>query len=117
MTNVRDVLVPTAAAFGLLAVRDASDNKLRMSAGRLWQRLHLWATVHGLAMQPLNQMCERADRERQLRLDPRFGRALRELAGGDAWTGIMPFRTGYPLRVAQPSPRRPLDTVLLTTAA
>ena len=115
VTNVRDVLVPTAAAFGLLAVRDGMDNALRMSAGRVWQRLHLWATAHGLAMQPLNQMCERADRERQLGLDPEFGRAVSDLAGGE-WYGIMPFRTGYPLRQAQPSPRRPMADVLRKAA-
>lgn len=54
-------------------------------------------------MQPLNQMCERAERERQLGLDPQFGRALSELPGGDEWQGLMPFRAGYPLRQGQPS--------------
>jgi hypothetical protein len=110
--NTRDTLVATAPTFGLIAVRNQDDNAQRMGCGRLWQRMHLWATLHGLAMQPLNQMCERADRERQLGLEPRFGRALRELTGSDEWHGIMPFRIGYPLRQARLSPRRSVQEVL-----
>jgi len=34
-----------------------------MQAGRPWQRLHLRATTQGLAMQPLDQLTELADRE------------------------------------------------------
>lgn len=111
--NVRDNYVATAAAFGLIAVRDQNDNKQRMSCGQLWQRMHLWATLHELAMQPLNQMCERADRERQRGIDPVFGRALRDLTDSEDWQGIMPFRLGYPTRPALPSPRRSVHEVLL----
>jgi hypothetical protein len=57
---------PTAAAFGILAVRDDRDDAQRLEAGRLWQRMHLWATARRLAMQPMNQINERADREAQL---------------------------------------------------
>ena len=64
-------------------------------------------------MQPLNQMCERADRERQLGLDPVFGRALYDLVGSNDWNGIMPFRLGYPTRSALASPRRSVQEVLL----
>lgn len=108
--NVRDNYVATAAAFGLISVRDQSNNIQRIRCGQLWQRIDLWATLHELAMQPLNQMCERADRERQWGIDPIFGRALRELTGSDDWQGIMPFRLGYPTRPALPSPRRPFTT-------
>lgn len=111
--NVRDVYLPTAAAFGLIAVRDQDDNAQRMRCGRLWQRMHLWITAHGLAAQPLNQMCERADRERQLGIKPASGKALRALTSGDDWQGIMPFRLGYPTRAGLPSPRRSLDEIRL----
>jgi len=60
----RDTQVPTAAAFGTLVVRDPRDPVQRLQAGRIWQRMHLWATTKGLAMQPLNQVEERMDRER-----------------------------------------------------
>jgi hypothetical protein len=111
--NVRDVYVATAPVFGLIAVRDQDDNAQRMRCGHLWQRMHLWATLHELAMQPLNQMCERADRERQLGLEPVFGRALYVLVGSNDWYGIMPFRLGCPTRPALASPRRSFQEVLL----
>jgi hypothetical protein len=110
--TTREVLVATAPAFGLIALNDEDDNAQRMKAGQLWQRMHLWATLHGLVMQPLNQMCERADRERQLGLDASFGRALRDLVGNADQHAVMMFRAGYPLRRALPSPRRAVDDVL-----
>lgn len=108
----RERHVATAAAFGLIAVPDARDNAARIQGGRLWQRMHLWATTKGLAMQPLNQMSERADRERQLGVEPRFGNALGELVADPGFQALMPFRIGYPTVEAKPSPRRDLQSVL-----
>jgi hypothetical protein len=111
--TTRDVHVATAPAFGLLLAHDPSDNAQRVQGGRLWQRMHLWATLRGIAMQPLNQMPERADRERSIGGTPRFQRVLDGLAGGGAWQALMPFRLGLPTVVAMPSPRRPIEDVLL----
>lgn len=102
----------TAAALGLIAVRQSQDNAQRMDAGRLWQRMHLWATVHGLAMQPLNQMAERADREATQGITPRFGDALKELIADPTWKALMPFRLGYPTHDALRSPRRAINDIL-----
>ncbi len=115
--NVRNIYVPTAAAFGILAVPDGMDNadvifRQRLNCGRAWQRMHLWSTTQGLAMQPLNQMCERDDRERQLGLVPVIGDAVRGLVGEAGWHAIMPFRVGYPTGEALPSPRRGLSDVI-----
>ena len=110
--NVRDIMVPTAAAFGILAVRDGMDNSQRLQCGQIWQRIHLWGTIQGLAMQPLNQMCERADREVQLGIEPVFGKAVANLIGEDSWQAVMPFRLGYPTVDALLSPRRGLDKVI-----
>lgn len=109
--TLRQSLLPTAAAFGILAVEDGRDPARQMECGRVWQRIHLWGTTRGLAFQPLNQMCERADRERQLGISPVFGEAVRSLLGDDQWRGIMPFRMGYPTQPAFPSPRRSLAEV------
>jgi nitroreductase len=113
LDSTRDVHVATAAAFGLLTVRDPNDRAQRIRCGRLWQRIHLWATARGLAMQPLNQMPERAVRERILGIEPQFGRALSELAGGSGMQVLMVFRIGYPKVPALPSPRRPVKDVVL----
>ena len=110
--NVRDISVPTAAAFGILAVPNDMDFTQRLQCGQIWQSIHLWATPQGLAMQPLNQMCERADRERQLGIAPVIGNAVADLIGDDQWQAIMPFRLGYPTVEALLSPRRGLDKVI-----
>ncbi|MFN8382040.1 MAG: twin-arginine translocation signal domain-containing protein [Anaerolineales bacterium] len=110
--NVRDVYVPTAAAFGIFAVPDGMDFTYRLQCGQIWQRIHLWATTQGLAMQPLNQMTERTDRERQLGIEPVIGNAVAELVGDKNWHAIMPFRLGYPTEDALLSPRRGLDKVI-----
>ncbi len=98
--------VRTAAAFGIITVRDGQSNAQRIRAGRLWQRMHLWSTTRGLAMQPVNQPHERDDREAQLGIEPDFGSALRGLVGDPGRQGIFTFRTGYPTTEALRSPRR-----------
>ena len=105
--------VVATAAFGLIAVPDANNNAMRIHGGRLWQRLHLAATNTGLAAQPLNQMCERMDREQQLGIQPHFGDALKALTGDSGVQALMPFRIGYPTVQARPSPRRELREVLV----
>jgi len=48
----------TAPRFGLIAAPNRDDRAQLLEAGRLWQRLHLEATLQGVAMHPLNQMME-----------------------------------------------------------
>jgi len=103
----------TAAAFGILAVRDDRDDDHRMRAGRLWQRMHLWGTAHGLTMQPMNQAHERADREAQQGGAPTFGHAVAALIDDARWRGVFSFRAGYPTAEAQASPRRAVTDVLI----
>jgi hypothetical protein len=108
----REQTVPSAAGFGLLAVADARDAVARLQAGRAWQRLHLRATLLGLALQPLSQPNERWDREAITGAPPAFGPALSALVGDARRQAIMTFRFGYPAQPAGPSPRRPLEAVL-----
>jgi hypothetical protein len=109
----RDRQVSTAAAFGLVLVRDAADQRQRLLAGRLLQRVHLFATTKDLALQPLNQIFERADQELNQGLEPTLGHALEQLtpSGQHAVTA---FRIGYPTTVPALSPRRPVEAVLRT---
>jgi nitroreductase len=110
--------VATAMGYGFIVARDHMDNVLRLKGGQLWQRLHLQATVDGLAMQPLNQMVERADREVQLGLEPRFTTVLAEIVGNPTFHVLMPFRFGYALE--QPgatSPRRSVEQVTVKSTA
>jgi len=113
LDSTRDVQVATAATFGIITVADSRDDRLRLQGGRLWQRMHLWATTTGLAMQPMSQITERADREASLNLQPQFGAALRELTGDPQRDVLMVFRLGYPTEPAPASPRRSVPDVLL----
>lgn len=102
----------TSSAIGILTTAARSDRTQQLSCGRTYQRLHLWATSQGLAMQPLNQLPERQDRESVLDLEPRFSRELAALAGQEASTVQLAFRLGVPWDEALQSPRRPLAWVL-----
>jgi hypothetical protein len=107
----RDRQVSTAAAFGLITVGNPMDQSQRLLAGRLLQRIHLTATTKGLALQPLNQAFERADREASAGLPPVFAAAVKYLNSGDL-TGVTAFRIGYPLSAAALSPRRAAEDVI-----
>ena len=109
----RKVHVGTASAFGIVVARDAHAPAQRILAGRLWQRVHLWAAARGVALQPLNQMPERADRETTTGAEPRFTSVLKTLVHDSSWTAVMPFRLGYPEHSVLPSPRRSLQSVLI----
>jgi len=107
----RDVHLATAPAFGVISVRDPAEETQLIEAGRLWQRLHLEATLRQLAMQPLDQWLELIDRTRQR------GRAAPLSGTSFAPAGFVPvmmFRAGTPQRSAQPSARRPLDDVIVS---
>jgi hypothetical protein len=108
----RDVQLPTAAAVGSLVVTDPLDPLLRMQTGRIWQRMHLWATSKGLAMQPINQIEERVDRERTAGLAPDFTDAVAALHPPGR-SAIFSFRIGHPTTQALRSPRRPATDVLV----
>jgi len=112
LSGTRQTQIPTAAAFGALVVPDPLDQVQRLNVGRIWQRMHLSATTHGLGMQPLCQVLERIDREQSAGLPADFSTAVAAMlpAGRHA---IMTFRTGYPTTDALRSPRRPAQEVTL----
>lgn len=109
----RDVHVATSPLFGLIAVRDLYDREQTLRAGRAWQRLHLWATRHGIAMHPLNQPVELVDRERDLNREPQAVQVLAELTGDPAWKPTFAFRAGYSEWSALASPRRSVEEVII----
>ena len=90
---------------------DAADRLAQLAAGRLLQRVHLTATDRGLALQPMNQVTERIDRERTVGARPTFApRFAAFLPAGSQ--PVIAFRVGHPTRDARPSPRRVLQDVL-----
>jgi hypothetical protein len=109
----RDRHVATAAAYGLIRVRDRRDPVQLLESGRLLQRTHLHATARGLALQPLNQALERADREATNGGVSEFGGRLREMTPA-GWDTVTAFRIGHPTAAAGRSPRRPLSEVVVS---
>lgn len=111
LAATRDQHCATASLFGLIAVRDPVGATALLAAGRLWQRLHLEATARGVAMQPLNQLMERADRDRAAGRASPAADTLAALVGDSRWSAVFGFRAGWPEQPALPSPRRPVDRV------
>jgi hypothetical protein len=113
--QTRKTHTKSAAAYGIVAVPDARDNRQRLTGGRLLERIHLWTAINGISLQHMNQITERADRERQLGLSPRFGTAAQELIPDDRWQPLVAFRIGYPNADdgRRKSPRRPAREVVL----
>ncbi len=102
--------VDSAPWFGLLLVRELHDRRQQIEAGRLWQRIQLELTAAGLASQPLNQMIEVVDRERQLGRDASMARRLASCSG-TGWHATFAFRFGHASRKVPHSARRALSSV------
>jgi nitroreductase len=112
----RDTQLATADHVGMITVAPDAfyDDRTSLAVGRLWQRIHLAATLMGLACQPINQIPERISRERQLGRAPTTTAALAEHLPLEGWLPTFCFRIGYPLNEYPHSPRR---TVAMVTVA
>ena len=111
--QTRNAQLGTHPIIGLIAVKDLYDRDSALRAGRLWQRLHLQGTLVGLGMQPLNQLPECVDRERQLGRPSIYRGALAGFSGAAEWQPTFAFRAGWPTRPGPASPRRSLASVLM----
>jgi hypothetical protein len=56
---------------------------------------------------------ERADREMETQIPPRFGAVMESFVDSLQWRPIFLFRVGYPTHAAAPSPRRSIQTILV----
>jgi hypothetical protein len=111
--QTRDAQLGSRPVIGLITVKDLYDRDCALRAGRLWQRLHLQGTLLGLGMQPLNQLPECADRERQLGRAASYRNALVGFSGDADWQPTFAFRVGWPTRPGAASPRRSLQSVVM----
>jgi hypothetical protein len=111
LNQTRDTQLPSAPIVGLIAVRDRYDRPSAIAAGRAWQRLHLDATLRGMALQPLNQPIEMIDHERQTGAGSAWAQRVVGLTGED-WQATFAFRAGFSSTKASASPRRRLADVV-----
>jgi len=112
VNQTRTVHTRTAAAYGVLLVADSRDPAQQLVGGRLLQRIHLAATARGLALQHMNQITERIDRDRSLGKQPQFGPRLAALVADPDREALVAFRLGRPVRSGRPSPRRPASELI-----
>ncbi|WP_437736828.1 Acg family FMN-binding oxidoreductase [Sorangium sp. So ce1335] len=108
----REVHLADDPMTGVIAVRDRHDLGATLGAGRLWQRMQLWAAARGIAMHPLSQVPEVIDRERQLGRAPAVERSFDEALRLGGWQPTMAFRLGYAVREGVAGPRRAAEDVL-----
>ena len=113
LDQTREVHAVRSPLFAMIAVRDRYDRAQSLRGGRVWQRIHLWATTQGLGAQPINQPVEVVDRERTLNRAPQMAQVLAGITGDSAWQATFCFRMGYPTAEAPPSPRRPVENVIV----
>jgi hypothetical protein len=112
LQSTRETALPSASVFGLILATDPHDRRTAMLAGMAWQRLHLTAVTQGVAAQPLNQLPEMIDRQRQLGERPGFAREADALLDDPAWRPTFAVRLGMTQRAAAPSLRRPDSLVI-----
>ena len=106
MKQTRTVHTATAAAYGVITTTSPDDRRTQLDAGRLLQRIHLAATSRGIALQHMNQITERIDREATTGARPTFAPRFAELLpDGSAAAAHVPGRL--------PGPRRPADAAPL----
>lgn len=110
VTQTRTIHTATAAAYGVITTTEPDDRSVQLDAGRLLQRIHLSATSRGIALQHMNQITERIDREATTGASPTFAPRFASLLP----PGVKPlltFRVGYPVRDGRPTPRRSARSV------
>jgi nitroreductase len=104
----------SARLIGIIAVRDRLEVRSCLQAGRLWQRIHLFATARGVGVRPCNEAVEMIDHER---IHGQTATRLAELSQVTQNSEFQPtflFLMGYSTLPAHPSPRRPVEEVEVT---
>jgi hypothetical protein len=115
LEQTRTVHTRTAAGYGVVTVSDPGDPVQRLTGGRLLQRVHLAATAEGLALQHMNQITERIDREADLHLPAAFAPRLQALLARPGERVLSLFRIGHPVRDPRLSPRRAVSQVMMVS--
>jgi hypothetical protein len=103
--QTRTVHTATAAAYGVITTTSPDSRRTQLDAGRLLQRIHLAATSRGVALQHMNQITERIDREATTGARPTFApRFAALLPRGER--PLLTFRVGHPEVEGRSTPRR-----------
>ena len=97
----------TVPLFGAIAVRNRYDRKLSLRAGRIWQRIHLFATARGFAGAPCNELVELVDHQRLRGQPAQAAAALSTLIGARRGSVYVPPRLSGVRGFSESSPPGP----------
>ena len=107
--------IQTVPLVGLICVKDRYDCVQTIAAGRIWERINLLATIHGIAARPENLTIQYIDwgikNGETLDAEAR----LKALGNMSEWNPALVFCLGYPTAPSAPSERRPLEAVLISS--
>lgn len=106
-------VLASAPLFAMIAVHDRYDQELSVGAGRVLQRLHLFATTKGVALRADNGAVEMVDYQRRMNQPPRASAQLAQFIADPSWQPTLVLYMGYPLAASDSSPRRPVSEVVL----
>jgi nitroreductase len=106
-------LMVSAPLIRFIAVRDRYTQEQCLQAGRIWQRAHLFATAHGLAARPCNELVEMVDHERALGRPASRATLLNEITADPTWQPTFVFYMGFPKLSAHASPLLPVHAVIV----
>ena len=95
--------VESATVFAIISGDDKSPRTCLLG-GRLYQRIHLWATSKRIAVHPMNYPLENR---------PELREEVAELFGANDRQALIPFRLGYGPDVPH-SPRRAVEDVIFS---
>jgi hypothetical protein len=112
LEQTRAVQTSTAAAYGVVAVKNPRNIVQRVIGGRLLQRIHLAATLEGVGLQHMNQVTERIDRDASIGRTSQFSSDMELLLAQPGYQTLATFRIGYPVHASSPSPRRSFADVI-----
>lgn len=112
--QTQNVHCKATALYGLIFVPNPYDRLNSLNVGRLWQQIQLVATQAKLAFQPLNQLPEKVDREKQLGLAATTATRVSQIFPNPDQHLTFAFRAGYPTQTANPSFRRSVSDILLS---
>lgn len=104
--------VENCAGFGLILVEDLDNREAQIAVGRYWQQLQLTMTGLQIASQPINQIPEMIDRDRELNRPPAWAAKAAAITKRSALPTFA-FRYGTPTRDVPHSARRALQDVLV----
>lgn len=113
--KIAEERIPFSNFLGALLV-PVGDRSLQtaVEAGRVWQRMNLQATMDKLAVHPINALVTNAEFAADKKAALMMARFNKTIVRNKDWTPIVVFRLGLPTATGGATPRRSVDSVIVS---